>query len=86
MEIIQIKKLFYTNGEILNGLLNKSNLKILFHRKQSGKFIENIISGLVNSGNHQLFWAPADKLANGVYFIRFKADQTLISQPVLLLK
>ncbi len=70
------------SGSNLNFTLgNTSNVKIDLYDK-TGSLIRNFFYGNINSGTHKL--TLPSELANGIYFVRLRIDDTVISSKLIL--
>ncbi|MEN8207880.1 MAG: T9SS type A sorting domain-containing protein, partial [Candidatus Fermentibacteria bacterium] len=52
----------------------------------SGRMVETILSGSVESGTHSVTWAPGAEIASGVYFIRLTADGGVLTQQAMVIR
>ena len=52
----------------------------------SGRMVETILSGSVESGSHSVTWAPGSEIASGVYFIRLTTDGGILTQQAMVIK
>jgi len=52
----------------------------------SGRIVQTILSGSVESGIHSVTWAPASEITSGVYFIRLRADGEILTRHAMLLR
>ncbi|MCK5117510.1 MAG: T9SS type A sorting domain-containing protein [Candidatus Aegiribacteria sp.] len=52
----------------------------------SGRMVETILSGSVESGSHSLTWAPGSEIASGVYFIRLTTDEGILTQQAMVIR
>ncbi len=52
----------------------------------SGRMVETILSGSVESGSHSVSWAPGSEIASGVYFIRLTTDGGILTQQAMVIR
>ena len=52
----------------------------------SGRMVETILSGSVESGSHSVTWAPGSEIASGVYFIRLTTDGGVLTQQAMVIR
>ena len=52
----------------------------------SGRMVETILSGSVESGSHSVSWAPGSEIASGVYFIRLTTDGGVLTQQAMVIR
>ena len=52
----------------------------------SGRMVETILSGSVESGSHSVTWAPGSDIASGVYFIRLTTDGGILTQQAMVIR
>ena len=52
----------------------------------SGRMVESILSGSVESGAHSVNWAPGSEIASGVYFIRLTTDGGVLTQQAMVIR
>ena len=52
----------------------------------SGRMVETILSGTIESGSHSVNWAPGSEIASGVYFIRLTTDSGTLTQRAMFIR
>ncbi len=52
----------------------------------SGRMVETILNGSVESGSHSVTWAPGSEIASGVYFIRLTTDEGTLTQQAMVIR
>ncbi|RKZ08834.1 hypothetical protein DRQ25_08020, partial [Candidatus Fermentibacteria bacterium] len=52
----------------------------------SGRMVETVLSGSVESGSHSVTWAPGSEIASGVYFIRLTTDGGILTQQAMVIR
>ncbi|MCK4806586.1 MAG: T9SS type A sorting domain-containing protein, partial [Candidatus Aegiribacteria sp.] len=52
----------------------------------SGRMVETILDGTVESGSHSVTWAPGDEITSGVYFIRLRTDEGTLTRQAMVIR
>lgn len=52
----------------------------------SGRMVETILDGTIESGSHIVQWAPGNEISSGVYFIRLITDEGTLSRQAMLIR
>ena len=52
----------------------------------SGRMIETIHNGTLDSGNHSMLWTPGSEIASGIYFIRLTTEGGTLSRQAVLIR
>ncbi|MBD3277724.1 MAG: T9SS type A sorting domain-containing protein, partial [Candidatus Aegiribacteria sp.] len=52
----------------------------------SGRMVETVYSGTVESGNHSVEWAPGTDIGSGVYFLRLSTESGTLTQQAMVIK
>ena len=65
-------------------LLNSENINIQLY-DISGKYVQNIMQGSLESGRHELYWEP-NNISSGTYFVKVSGDKHFESIKILYLK
>jgi hypothetical protein len=52
----------------------------------SGRMVETILDGTVESGNHSMTWAPGAEIASGVYFIRLSTESGTLTRQAMIIR
>ncbi|NOQ21198.1 MAG: T9SS type A sorting domain-containing protein [Candidatus Aegiribacteria sp.] len=52
----------------------------------SGRMVETILDGSVESGSHCVLWVPEDEMTSGVYFIRLTTDGGTLTRQVMVIR
>lgn len=78
---------FHENLQI-NFLLNESAYIELCILNENGQQLATLLNGLQKTGNHSINWKPIIEngkwLSTGMYFIRLKIDNEMITQKIIL--
>ena len=52
----------------------------------SGRMVETVYSGTVQSGNHSVEWAPGADIGSGVYFLRLSTESGTLTQQAMVIR
>lgn len=52
----------------------------------SGRMVETILDGVVESGSHSIQWAPGAEIVSGVYFIRLSAEGGTFTRQAMVIQ
>lgn len=52
----------------------------------SGRIVETVLDGAVESGSHSLQWSPGGEIASGVYFIRLTTEEGTLTQRAMFIR
>ena len=52
----------------------------------SGRMVETILNGSLDSGNHSIQWTPGSQIANGVYFISLTTEGGTLTRQAMVIR
>ncbi|MCD4776533.1 MAG: T9SS type A sorting domain-containing protein [Candidatus Aegiribacteria sp.] len=52
----------------------------------SGRMVETILDGAVESGSHSMTWAPGAEIASGVYFVRLSTEGGTLTRQAMIIR
>ncbi|MCK5065645.1 MAG: T9SS type A sorting domain-containing protein, partial [Candidatus Fermentibacteraceae bacterium] len=52
----------------------------------SGRMVETILDGSLDSGSHSMQWTPGHQIGSGVYFIRLTTEGGILTRQVMVIR